>query len=102
MPTLAPAHPQLQVPAPSSPTAYRGYAIYDKLGAAIWKKNPISEIEYIADHKDGTGFVTERINQALPPVRGGFREARTLEAAKGKIDFLLKFGTYDCPGEVTI
>lgn len=86
----------------AGPVPYRGYAIYDRLGVAIWEKNSLSGHEYVARHKDCSGFTVERVHPALPPVRSFGKPARTIDAAKRDIDFLLKFGTYDVPGEIRV
>lgn len=83
------------------PLDYRGYRIYARAGVPIWKKNPTSGFEFVASRTAGRGFLIERIDPSKPPVRS-LRQPATLAAAKLEVDFLLKFGTYDHPGEVPV
>lgn len=71
------------------PVAYRGYKIYQRQGAPIWEKNPVSGHEYVVDRKPGHGFSIERVDPSAPPVLSP--HTRTLKAAKEHIDFMLKF-----------
>lgn len=83
------------------PLDYRGYRIYARAGTPIWEKNPVSGFEFVANRTVGRGFLIERLDPSKPPVRS-LRQPSTLDAAKQEVDFLIKFGTYDHPGEVPV
>lgn len=85
----------------SLPLDYRGYRIYKCAGSPIWKTNPVSGFEFVTGRSAGRGFLVERVDASKPPVRA-LRRPATLAAAKQEVDFLLKFGTYDHPGEVSV
>jgi hypothetical protein len=85
----------------SSPVMYRGYAVYSRHGDAIWKTCEASGHEYVADHKPRKDFRIVRVDPALPPVLSA-RHPGSLASAFRDVDFLLKFGTSEVPGEVRL
>ena len=91
--------PKIVTSSPESfPVTYKGYAIYQKIGAAVWEKNPVSGHEYVVDHKPGSGFSIVRVDPKAPPVLHS--HAGTFTAAKGYIDFMLKFPYFPAESEL--